>query len=267
MFDDGIVASGTEDDAKVTESISLPAGHYRVSLMSYDGYLGRYIVMQPGEQYFAKFYNGITLVAQSNSLSDLADYVNYTNRVETVNDPLFLDQGVDSVVAYHTQYPGSVNSLQPICAAFDRLVLSITEIPSYSIYMETGESYILRVYVKNPDTKHANITAWLGGDYLPELARFSAEEAYFTPDKRNFTVSLNPKEQRLFSLLITSASPTTDNSPYTITIDSNTTASTLTTSNKFYVSVGYAPNFPGLDTFFILLTVSASGLAYWRMQK
>ncbi len=125
MFNDGICSYETEADATVPASVSLPAGHYKVSLMSYDGYINRVNVSQPNEKYFVKFYNGTNLVAQSNSLNDLADYVAYTNTIQPnpVNSDLNLTQNIDSIKAWHTAYYDntSCNSNQPICAAFDRL--------------------------------------------------------------------------------------------------------------------------------------------------
>ncbi|HEY4493537.1 MAG TPA: hypothetical protein VJB98_02870 [Candidatus Paceibacterota bacterium] len=101
------------------EGVSLSAGNYRVSLASYDNHPNAGGT-QLREQYFIKFMNGGTLVAQSASIPDLPDNSTTINR--EVNSSLPLSQSVSSVIAYHSAYPSSgPESILPLCAAFDLL--------------------------------------------------------------------------------------------------------------------------------------------------
>ncbi len=134
-----------------------------------------------------------------------------------------------------------------------------------SVHIHMGKNSLVKAYISNPDSSYANITVWLGGDYPTELAKFSQEAGvYYTADQRNFTVSLNPREQKIFTLLVVSTGPKADGSPYSITIDSNTTASAKKSSDTLGVFIDYAPNFPGLESWGISLLLILSGLAYWK---
>jgi len=104
-------------------SVSLPAGDYKISLFSYDGYANRVNVSQVNESWYVWLKKGGTLIAQSNTISDLADNVAQATKNEVVNASLFVSQAVDSVTAVHSTYPSGTNagSVYAVCAAFDLL--------------------------------------------------------------------------------------------------------------------------------------------------
>ena len=96
----------------------IPAGNYRITLVSSDGYSGRENVMQPNEQWH------LALGAQNSGMStDLKDYIKYTSNIEIVNDNLYIQDNLTGVQAVHSFYPNtrSANSLYPICALFEPL--------------------------------------------------------------------------------------------------------------------------------------------------
>lgn len=101
-------------------NVTVPAGDYDVRLVSYDGYIGRESMTQPKEQYFVQFLNGNNVVASSQSISDLADYVRQATNNEKVNDALAIG-AITGVRAVHTVAgdTSSANSVYPICMAID----------------------------------------------------------------------------------------------------------------------------------------------------
>jgi len=134
---------------------------------------------------------------------------------------------------------------------------------SGTIHIRMGESMLVKTYVKNPDPQFANISVWLGGDYPRGLANFSSQPGvYFTPDMRNATVPLNPKEEKVLNLVVISTGP--KDGGYTITLNSNTTASGKTGYASIKVFMDYAPSFPGLESWGILLIIAVSSLLMGR---
>lgn len=105
---------------------TLPAGQYKVTLVSYDGYDGRQTVSQTNEQYFVTAESDTAVLASSGYTDDLPDLIVETTVTTIVNDTgnlLNVPDGVTRVYARH-RYPnnppdGSPNSLLPICAAFE----------------------------------------------------------------------------------------------------------------------------------------------------
>ncbi len=144
-----IVSGGSVEQAMngpVTASI--PAGTYKVTLASFDGYSGRESITQPREQWFANLFpvassgssangddsdlgsssaNGDDAESSSVStirtgtISDLQDLVRTTLKTEVVNQSLSVPFLIGGVKAVHAAYPDTAfqNSLYPLCAAFD----------------------------------------------------------------------------------------------------------------------------------------------------
>jgi hypothetical protein len=130
--------NGTDPNASYNSSrsslfsTSLTAGTYDVTLVGWDGYLDRDttdplligVNYQNNEKYFLRLYNGSTTVADTNSTTDLTDWVDEATYNGKVNDNLVLSSDVNYVQGIHPWYPGvstywESNSLLPICAAFD----------------------------------------------------------------------------------------------------------------------------------------------------
>jgi len=142
----------------------------------------------------------------------------------------------------------------------------LAEFSVEKVYITIGKGMLLKVYLKNPDSVFANISIWLEGDYPKDLAKFAQEpNAYFTPDMRNATVGMNPKEERVMSIVVQSTEP--KDSGYSLMLNSNTTAGAATYADQVKVYVDYAPNFPGLDFWGFALLLGISGLAFWRFQE
>src|SRR3989344_9201151 len=56
-------------------AVNLAAGKYKVTLSSWDGYLGRTAISQPNEQWYASVVNASGELAASSVINDLADNV------------------------------------------------------------------------------------------------------------------------------------------------------------------------------------------------
>jgi hypothetical protein len=132
-----------------------------------------------------------------------------------------------------------------------------------SVHIEVGKSYLVDVYLRNPDLAHGYISAWLGGDYLKGSAKFTPEPGIvYSSDMRNLTVGLNPWEGRVVRLVIVS---TTVPSWYSITLDSNTTANPGRTDfQTLGVKIDNNPAFPGLETFSIILLLAGCLVIFFK---
>lgn len=125
-FEDQVLSGGVRSDAGSgraykTVSASLPAGTYNISLQSFDGGSGSDRGDQPHEQYFLQLKNGGTVVAQTNSTTDLPDHVATPVWYGQVNNSLVLSQSINTVTAVSSVYPdaSNPNSVNVGCAAFD----------------------------------------------------------------------------------------------------------------------------------------------------
>jgi hypothetical protein len=140
----------------------------------------------------------------------------------------------------------------------------LTDFSASSVHVQMGKSIMVKAYVANPNATFANVTLWLGGNYPAGLAKFSQDEGiYFTADLRNAILGLNPKEEKVLSLVISSATPQAGG--YIITLDANTTADPLLKDREtMSVFTDFEPSFPGLESWSLLLILALSGIAYWK---
>jgi hypothetical protein len=105
-----------------TKPVNLVAGSYRVTLHSWDGYVGRESVTQPDETWRIKFLNSSSnQIALSSKSVDLQDFVREAQRTDIVDASLNLSSTAAYVQGQHGPYPdaSSPNSVHAICAAFD----------------------------------------------------------------------------------------------------------------------------------------------------
>lgn len=97
-------------------AVSIPAGTYDVTLMSFDIHSSKEAVPgQPEERYFLELSNGQT----TGAISDLPE--DQDTLVEKVETGFNVTADLTTVTARHLKYPdpGVPNSLIPVCAAFD----------------------------------------------------------------------------------------------------------------------------------------------------
>jgi hypothetical protein len=117
-----LLSNSTAARSQSTPStVSIPAGYYKTSLVTYDNHELKPSQAQPDESWFIKLKNSAGAdVANSTPISDLPD--NEEWRIEEVDQSLFIPQAVTSAIAVHAAYPNSnPNSLFPVCAAFDTI--------------------------------------------------------------------------------------------------------------------------------------------------
>jgi hypothetical protein len=104
-------------------SAPIPAGVYDITLVSWDGYIGRQNVTQAYESYRVNLIANTTVVGTTGVISDLADRVIEDTNIEMVNSRYVLSTAISAVQARHAHFPNSTsaNSLYPICMAFDKI--------------------------------------------------------------------------------------------------------------------------------------------------
>lgn len=120
-FNASIIWGRGADRTQASKSVNLPAGEYRISLSSSDGYEGREDKSQPNESYYVELRKGSTVVAQTGMTPDLADRIRYAQWGGTVST-LTLSSAIDNVLAKHSNYRragGANDSLDLGCIAFD----------------------------------------------------------------------------------------------------------------------------------------------------
>ena len=124
--DPWIISAGSAAAARSGPvNVSLPAGEYYATLVSFDQHSlggGQFQEFQPKEQWYVllEASDGFD-VATTRAVSDLPTYID--NLQEVVRSNLSLDRDVTQATAIHAAYPdsGSWNSIRPQCAAFDRI--------------------------------------------------------------------------------------------------------------------------------------------------
>jgi uncharacterized repeat protein (TIGR01451 family) len=169
VFDGRIRSDSTADEATAGPvNVNLKKGDYKVTLVSHDGYIGRENVTQPKEIWTALLKKDSVEVTKSAPSTDLEDRKRDVTKTEIVNDTgnlLTVTQDINKVYAFHAAYPdtGSPNSLNPICAAFDKIstppetqcVLEITK-KALDLNVKAGENIRYEIEFKNSGT--ANCT-------------------------------------------------------------------------------------------------------------
>lgn len=119
------------DEAKATskaERLTLSAGVYRVTLVSYDEHYEKQGEVQEMESYLVQLVDRADhVVWASAALPDLPDGKEH-NRMEAVVDEGVrlgeeVAEMVSRTVAFHAAYPdsSSSNSIRPICAVFEMI--------------------------------------------------------------------------------------------------------------------------------------------------
>ncbi|MEM9336658.1 MAG: hypothetical protein AAGA35_02280 [Patescibacteria group bacterium] len=112
-----------QDEANSRTSIvdvNVPAGTYDVTLVGWDGYIGRENVTQPNERYVLGLVTPSGTVT-TNSHSDIPDRVREALVNEQVQTGFVLNEAATGAQGIHAVFPdtSSPNSLQPICGALD----------------------------------------------------------------------------------------------------------------------------------------------------
>jgi hypothetical protein len=112
-----------------SRSANIPAGDYKITLESFDGYLSRVSTspIQKREQYYVQFMNGSNQIARSAATSDLRDGVERAYFKGTVNDKLTIGSQVSSVTVMHAAWPDNTtaNSLVASCLVLHPLGVAL----------------------------------------------------------------------------------------------------------------------------------------------
>ena len=110
------------DDVAGPFPASIPAGTYRVTLVSYDDHSLTPPKVAPNEQWFAQLRDAAgDLVYESPAISDLPDDEDW--RIEVVDVAAVVTGGAASLFAIHARIGTALNSVVLICAVFDEIDL------------------------------------------------------------------------------------------------------------------------------------------------
>jgi hypothetical protein len=132
------------------------------------------------------------------------------------------------------------------------------------IFLSMGESFIVKTYVTNPTDSFKVINVSLAEDYPGDLAEFSVQyDAIFTPDRRNFSVPLNPSQEKIFHMTILSpSSPPGSPGYYTITANAES-QSYGPFSESIRVYVNYRPSFTGIEAMGVIGILAFAVALFW----
>jgi hypothetical protein len=111
-------------------SVSIPAGIYAVTLVSYDNHTAHVGPDQPSESWVLILQDsGGSEITRSQPIADLPGPDNWIT--QQTNAHLTVSANVASVLAYHAAYPsGDIpNSIVPVCASFVALQVEPTSTP------------------------------------------------------------------------------------------------------------------------------------------
>jgi hypothetical protein len=111
-------------------SVSIPAGSYRITLVSYDDHTNHTGPDQPDERWFLILRDSSgSEITRSQSIADLPGPDSWLTQETNAN--LTVSRDVASVVAYHAawQTPDNPNSIVPVCASLVALQVDPTATP------------------------------------------------------------------------------------------------------------------------------------------
>lgn len=101
--------------------VSMPAGKYKVSLVSFDGYPKR-SGPQPNERWYIALNNNKgTEITKTSPSTDLRDYVEYDYKNEVVDESLTIPDCVASTQAFSYGDKKTAHSVLAICGYFEKL--------------------------------------------------------------------------------------------------------------------------------------------------
>jgi len=116
--------SGESSSYTSHKDVTLEEGLYKVTLMSYDGYVGREDDSQPDESWHIVLWDeSENEFQQTSSVSDIPDNIRQETVIEVVDEGFEYNGHADELYAQHSAYPdtNSPNSVKVICAAFDQI--------------------------------------------------------------------------------------------------------------------------------------------------
>ncbi len=140
----------------------------------------------------------------------------------------------------------------------------IMKLHEHNIFISIGESYHVRIELRNIKSIPDMINISLQGTYPPGLARFlqSSPIIWMSSDQRNVTALLNPYEQKTIYVEIIS----TDQGDYTLDLQAGSQTYPIRSNDSLSIMIGFPAAFPGIEIASILILFVLSGLFYWKIR-
>lgn len=197
---DRLFSNRSFDDAHTAfYSVNMPAGEYKITLSSYDNHTDKSDQKQENEQYFVEMFNGSTVVAQSNAITDLPD--GNTNMItEVVNNQLTVNSNITKIRGVHDAYPSGANewnSVHPTCVLFEKINTEVNLVGSCSVNISNpniGDSVTWKATASGGDGSFSY--KWTGTDGLSSSNQ-NVSKSYATKGTKNASVVITSGTQSL----------------------------------------------------------------------
>ncbi|MFT4309717.1 MAG: hypothetical protein ACMXYL_04470 [Candidatus Woesearchaeota archaeon] len=156
-------------------SAHIPKGTYKVSLSSFDGYIGRRNVVQHYEQWYAVLMRSTSqydTITATNFIHDVPDPSNkdYASITMKVNDLLIVPEDASYVMAVHSYFGHPIikgpESLDPICAAFDRISDNTVYCPDADMIFDVHMSVVSEAHHSKKTTDSTIIDIPMQGSHV-----------------------------------------------------------------------------------------------------
>lgn len=147
-------------------------------------------------------------------------------------------------------------------AALAQEAHNVSYFTAEDVFIVMGSEYGLKVIAVNYYNQTDNITIRLAGYDLAWFTTAEGDHTWLTTDQRQVRLEnvLTNETRELNVRIVPKPTPNI----YTLRLLPAPILSPLTDQDTVTITVGYAPSFPGLELWAILLIVSLSGAAYWK---
>jgi|GEM_PF-4250838 len=254
-FGGSMVRSDSGQSSSYTNhhDVTLDEGLYKVTLMSYDGYIGREDDSQPNESWQIVFWDKSENEFQrTHAVSDIPDYVREETVIEVVDEAFEYNGEADDLYAQHSAYPdtSSPNSVKVICAAFDEVEdTSDNDAPVITdIQSEEGQST-------------ANVS-WTTDENATSKVWYSQNSGFPTSGSTDFVSSGTLKQSHLLTINGLTASTT-----YYFRVESSDASANKAVSNEGQFTTLSAPppvdETPPIITGIAINPTTTSATAAW----
>jgi len=147
-------------------------------------------------------------------------------------------------------------------AAIAQEAHNVSYFTAEDVFIVMGSEYDLKVVAVNYYNQTDNITIRLAGYDLAWFTSVEGDHTWLTTDQKQVSLEnvLTNETRELNVRIVPKPTPNT----YTLRLLPAPILSPLTDQDSLTITVGYAPSFPGLELWSIMLAALLAGTIFWR---